>query len=58
MTTIGITLSDLTFPANLKDDFCKFRPLISVKYRDSNDKIMFELVASFENGLNLVMIGI
>jgi len=41
MTTIGITLSDLTFPANLKDDFCKFRPLISVKYRDSNDKIMF-----------------
>ncbi len=41
MTTIGITLSALTFPANLKDDFCKFRPLISVKYRDSNDKSMF-----------------
>jgi hypothetical protein len=41
MTTINITLTDLTFPANLKDEFCKFRPLISVKYRDPNDKIMF-----------------
>ena len=41
MTTIVVTLTDLTFPANLEDKFCKFRPLISLKYRDSNNKITF-----------------
>ena len=40
MDTI-VTLTDLTFPAKLEDKFCKFRPLISIRYRDSNDKIMF-----------------
>jgi hypothetical protein len=41
MDTINVTLTDLTFPAKLEDKFCKFRPLISIRYRDSNDKIMF-----------------
>ena len=41
MNTIIVTLTDLTFPAKLEDKFCKFRPLISIRYRDSNDKIMF-----------------
>lgn len=41
MDTINVTLTDLTFPAKLEDKFCKLRPLISVRYRDSNDKIMF-----------------
>jgi len=41
METIIVTLTDLTFPAKLEDKFCKFRPLISIRYRDSNDKIMF-----------------
>ncbi len=41
MTTIVVTLTDLTFPANLEDKFCKFRPLISLKYRDSDNKITF-----------------
>lgn len=41
MDTITVTLTDLTFPAKLEDKFCKFRPLISIKYRDSKDKIMF-----------------
>jgi hypothetical protein len=41
MDTIIVTLTDLTFPAKLEDKFCKFRPLISIRYRDSNDKIIF-----------------
>jgi hypothetical protein len=41
MDTLDITLTDLTFPAKLEDKFCKFRPLISIKYRDSNNKLMF-----------------
>lgn len=41
MDTINVTLTGLTFPAKLEDKFCKFRPLISIRYRDSNDKIMF-----------------
>jgi hypothetical protein len=41
MATIDITVTDLTFPANLEDKFCKFRPLISVRYKDSQDKTNF-----------------
>ena len=41
MATIAVTVTDLIFPANLEDKFCKFRPLISIRYRDSKDKIMF-----------------
>jgi hypothetical protein len=41
MDTINVTLTDLIFPTKLEDKFCKFRPLISIRYRDSNDKIMF-----------------
>ncbi len=41
MDTLDVTLTDLTFPAKLEDKFCKFRPLISIRYRDSNNKLMF-----------------
>ena len=41
MATLDITLTDLTFPAKLEDKYCKFRPLVSIRYRDSNDKIMY-----------------
>lgn len=34
MSTVEIALTDLTFPANLEDKYCKFRPLISLRYRD------------------------
>jgi hypothetical protein len=41
MATIDVTVTDLTFPIDLGDQFCKFRPLISIRYRDSKDKIVF-----------------
>jgi hypothetical protein len=41
MSSVDIVLTDLTFPANLEDKFCKFRPLISVRYIDSNDQPKF-----------------
>lgn len=41
MTTLDIVLTDLTFPENLEDKFCKFRLLVSVRYRDANNKLMF-----------------
>jgi hypothetical protein len=41
MATIDIVVTDLTFPANLEDKYCKFRPLLSIRYKDSQDKIMY-----------------
>lgn len=41
MATIDVTVTELTFPIDLGDQFCKFRPLISIRYRDSKDKIVF-----------------
>lgn len=41
MNTVEITLTDLIFPANLEDKYCKFRPVISLKYTDSNNKPAF-----------------
>ena len=41
MSSIDIVLTDLTFPDKLQDKFCKFRPLVSVRYVDSNDKTQF-----------------
>lgn len=41
MKTVDIVVTDLTFPANLKDAYCKFRLLISLRYIDSNDKITY-----------------
>jgi hypothetical protein len=41
MSNIDITVTDLTFPANLEDKFCKFRPLISLRYRDPSDQVLF-----------------
>ena len=41
MATITLTLTDLTFPPNLGDEYCKFRPLISLRYRDSANKILY-----------------
>jgi len=41
MATVDIVLTNLTFPAKLEDKYCKFRPLVSVRYRDSANKIMY-----------------
>jgi hypothetical protein len=41
MATIDIIVTDLTFPEKLEDKYCKFRPLISVRYRDSQDRITY-----------------
>jgi len=41
MASVDIVLTDLTFPDKLQDKFCKFRPLVSVRYVDSNDKTQF-----------------
>jgi hypothetical protein len=41
MATVEVTLTDLTFPEKLEDKFCKFRPLVSIRYRDADNKIMF-----------------
>lgn len=41
MATVDIVLTNLTFPAKLGDEYCKFRPLVSVRYRDSGNKIMY-----------------
>jgi hypothetical protein len=38
MSSVDIVITDLTFPAQLEDKFCKFRPLVSVRYIDSNDQ--------------------
>ena len=42
MATIEITVTDLIFPEKLDDKYCKFRPLISVRYRDLGDQVVFE----------------
>ena len=41
MATIEVTLTDLTFPEKLPDKYCKFRPLISIRFRDSDNKIVY-----------------
>jgi hypothetical protein len=41
VANIDITVMDLTFPSNLEDKYCKFRPLISVRYKDSQDKTSY-----------------
>lgn len=41
MPTVDIVVTDLTFPESLKDAYCKFRPLISLRYIDSHDKIAY-----------------
>jgi hypothetical protein len=41
MATINIALTDLSFPAKLDDKYCKFRPLVSVRYRNSDNKIAY-----------------
>ena len=41
MSTIEIVVTDLSFPAKLEDKYCKFRPLIAVRYRDSHNKITY-----------------
>jgi len=41
MATVDIVVTDLTFPLKLEDKYCKFRPLISLKYKDSTGKPMF-----------------
>lgn len=41
MATINLTLIHLIFPANLGDEYCKFRLLISVRYRDSKNRVLY-----------------
>ncbi len=41
MANVDITITDLTFPANLEDKYCKFRPLISLRYKDSQGKTSY-----------------
>lgn len=41
MANVDITVTDLTFPANLEDKYCKFRPLISLRYKDSQGKTSY-----------------
>jgi hypothetical protein len=41
MATVDIVVTDLTFPAKLEDKYCKFRPLISLRYTDSTGKILY-----------------
>ncbi|HJX91559.1 MAG TPA: hypothetical protein VJ372_13745 [Pyrinomonadaceae bacterium] len=41
MKELEVTVTDLTFPASLEDKYCKFRPLISIRYLDSNDKVQY-----------------
>jgi hypothetical protein len=41
MATVDVVVTDLTFPANLEDKYCKFRPLISLRYTDSQGKISY-----------------
>jgi hypothetical protein len=41
MATVNIALTGLSFPAELDDKYCKFRPLVSLRYRDSDNKIAY-----------------
>jgi len=41
MSSVDIVITDLTFPDHLEDKYCKFRPLISVRYIDSNDQTKY-----------------
>lgn len=52
MATVDIVLTDLTFPEKLEDKYCKFRPLVSIRYRDSDNKITYarEALPGLEKG--------
>ena len=41
MKDVEVTITDLTFPAKLDDKYCKFRPLISIRYTNSDDKVQY-----------------
>jgi len=41
MSSVDVVITDLTFPDHLEDKYCKFRPLISVRYVDSNDQTKY-----------------
>lgn len=41
MKTIEVLITDLTFPEKLEDKYSKFRPLVSVKYRDLGGQVCF-----------------
>jgi len=45
MTTVEITVTELSFPPKLEDKFCRFRPLLSLRYRDSTGKPVFARAA-------------
>lgn len=39
--TVNIVITDLTFPDKLEDKYCKFRPVVSLRYKDLQDKTMY-----------------
>lgn len=41
MKSVYIAITDLTFPDKLEDKYCKFRPVVSLRYKDSNDKTTY-----------------
>lgn len=41
MKSVYIAVTDLTFPEKLEDKYCKFRPVVSLRYKDSNDKTTY-----------------
>lgn len=41
MKSVYIAITDLTFPEKLEDKYCKFRPVVSLRYKDSNDKTTY-----------------
>lgn len=41
MNSVYIAITDLTFPDKLEDKYCKFRPVVSLRYKDSNDKTAY-----------------
>jgi len=52
MNNVEVTINDRIFPAKLEDKYCKFRPLVSIKYRDLGDQICFarEAIAGIDKG--------
>lgn len=41
MKSVYIAITDLTFPEKLEDKYCKFRPVVSLRYKDSNNKTTY-----------------
>ena len=40
MANVRLTVTDFTFPPDLKDDFAAFRLAVSLRYLDEDDKLV------------------